>query len=299
MPFAMMNPKDVLNKAYWSERIPRTAFDSLAADLWSLLQSINPLESEEHHKLLLVEFIKKAIFPNNFVNTSGRIDLVVHNGKPAKSSIGVLMEVKSPANRAEFPRENNLECKALYELVLYYLRERITEKNGEIRNVVITNLTEWYIIDAHDFESCFMKNKELVRQFEAFEAGQCPDTSTEFFYNEIAAPACSGLVKTLSYIYVNAADCFQAKGKPNNALIAFSKIISTTHLLKAPFANKALYDELRQIELVNGDLVNSAPNATQDSRVDTIAYQLYGVTDSQIIEVEAYLEGVLQREPES
>lgn len=68
----------------------------------------------------------------------GRNDLVIHTGKDAKTNVGVIIEAKSPSNKAEMLTEDKLNNKALQELVLYFLRERITHKNLEIKHVVVT-----------------------------------------------------------------------------------------------------------------------------------------------------------------
>jgi hypothetical protein len=77
---------------------------------------------------------------------------VIHNGKDAKSNVGVIIEAKSPTNKAEMISVQNLNGKALQELVLYFLRERITHKNLEIKHLVITNIYEWFVFDAQLFE---------------------------------------------------------------------------------------------------------------------------------------------------
>jgi adenine-specific DNA-methyltransferase len=59
--------------------------------------------------------------------------------------------------------------KAFQELVLYYLRERITHKNLEVKHLVATNINEWFIFDATLFERLFAQNKNLVKQFTDFE----------------------------------------------------------------------------------------------------------------------------------
>jgi adenine-specific DNA-methyltransferase len=43
---------------------------------------------------------------------------------------------------------DDLNKKALQELVLYYLRERITHKNIHLKHLIITNINEWFIFDA-------------------------------------------------------------------------------------------------------------------------------------------------------
>src|SRR5690606_29987351 len=104
--------------------------------------------------------------------TKGRNDLVIHNGDKAKSTVGVILEAKKPTNRAEMVSADNLNKKSFQELVLYYLRERITHKNLEVKHLVITNINEWFIFDEHLFERLFAQNKSFVKQFENFETSK-------------------------------------------------------------------------------------------------------------------------------
>ncbi|MCV4785080.1 hypothetical protein OFM36_37175, partial [Escherichia coli] len=80
--------------------------------------------------------------------TKGKADFVAHTGKEANSPAGVLFEVKRPLNTADMVSKANLNAKAMHELILYYLRERIEHKNNSITNLVITNIYEWYVFDA-------------------------------------------------------------------------------------------------------------------------------------------------------
>ena len=52
---------------------------------------------------------------NHFINTKGRNDLVIHIGKEAKTNVGVIIEAKSPTNKAEMLSENNINSKAIQE----------------------------------------------------------------------------------------------------------------------------------------------------------------------------------------
>src|SRR5690625_6105396 len=83
---------------------------------------------------------------------------------------------------------DQLNRKALHELILYYLRERILHKNLEIKHLIITNIYEWFLFDATLFEQLFAQNKTLVRQFRDFEDKRLSGQSTDFFYRYITAP---------------------------------------------------------------------------------------------------------------
>lgn len=128
-----LNPKKALNKAYLKASAGRPEIEKFKSNLIQLLDRINEAESEEFHKNLVIDFLKKTYYdPNHFVNTKGRNDLVIHNGDKAKSTVGVILEAKKPTNRAEMvkpftekdtheQRIAKLNTKAFQELVLYYL----------------------------------------------------------------------------------------------------------------------------------------------------------------------------------
>ena len=151
----------------------------------------------------------------------------------------------------------NLNAKAFQELVLYYLRERITHKNLEVKHLVATNINEWFIFDAILFDRVFAQNKNFVKQFTDFEAGRLADTKTDFFYKQIAEPFIDSIISEIEFTYFNIQD-FQ---KPlrntdkadDNSLIALFKLLSPEHLLKLPFTNdtnsldKRFYSELLHI----------------------------------------------------
>ena len=121
--------------------------------------------------LIISEFLKNTYYsPNNYINTKGRGDLVIHNGKDSNSTVGVLFELKKPGNKAEMPSCKNIDSKAFQELILYYLRERVLNKNIEIKYLVVTNILEWYIFNAYDFEKLSASDKNLDNQFEDFES---------------------------------------------------------------------------------------------------------------------------------
>jgi hypothetical protein len=226
--------------------------------LVTLLDRINLNESEEFHKNLLTDFLKKTgCDPAYFINTKGRNDLVIHNGDSAKSPVGVIIEAKSPSNPTEMMRLDRINVKALQELLLYYLRERITHNNLEIRHLIVTNVYEWFIFDAQVFEQCFAKNKELVRVFRGFDDGRLAGTKTDYFYKEVAPHYINAALSELSFTHIDLRTVEKAlrdADKENDAkLIPLFKVLSPEHLLKLPFTNdsntldKQFYTELLHI----------------------------------------------------
>jgi hypothetical protein len=253
-----LTPRKAINKAFLKVKPNRTEIEGFKVNLIALLDRTNDTESEEFHKNLVSDFLKKTYYdPNYFINTKGRNDLVIHNAQNANSTVGVILEAKKPTNKAEMITAQKLNAKAFQELVLYYLRERITHKNLEVKHLVATNINEWFIFDATLFDRLFAQSKSFVKQFNDFEAGRLADTKTDFFYKQIAEPFIDSITSEIEFTYFNIQD-FQ---KPlrntdqadDNSLIALFKLLSPEHLLKLPFTNdsnsldKRFYSELLHI----------------------------------------------------
>ena len=145
-----INIRKSINKAFLKVKPNRSQINTFKFNLSNYLDQIKESESEEFHKNIISDFLKNSYYgQNHYITTKGRTDLVIHNGKDSKSSVGVLLEAKNPSNRAEMPTAENLNVKAFHELVLYYLRERISDRNLEIKHLIATNNYEWFIFDAH------------------------------------------------------------------------------------------------------------------------------------------------------
>ncbi|NQZ78668.1 MAG: type II restriction endonuclease, partial [Ekhidna sp.] len=258
MEINKLKPRKALNKAFLKVKPNRTEIEGFKTNLIQLLDRTNDTESEEFHKNLVIDFLKKTYYdPNHFINTKGRNDLVIHNGDKAKSTVGVIIEAKKPTNKSEMVTTDKLNAKAFQELVLYYLRERITQNNLETKHLIITNINEWFIFDATTFDRLFAQNKKLVKQFQDFEGGRLADTKTDFFYKQIAEPFIADIKTEIEFTYFNLQDYqkpLRNEDKADdNKLIALFKLLSPEHLLKLPFTNdsnsldKRFYSELLHI----------------------------------------------------
>jgi len=269
MEIRILNPRKALNKAFLKVKPNRTEIESFKTNLSQLLDRINDSESEEFHKNLVSDFLKDTYYKqNHFINTKGRNDLVIHNTNSASGTVGVIIEAKKPTNKTEMlkvfapgdtPEQmlSKVNVKAFQELVLYYLRERITQKNIEIKYLIATNINEWFIFDATLFDRLFAQNKNLVKQFNDFEGGRLADTKTDFFYKQVAEPFIAEIDCDIEFTYFDIRyyenPLRNADKKDDNQLIALFKLLSPEHLLKLPFANdsnsldKRFYGELLHI----------------------------------------------------
>ncbi|WP_209333030.1 DUF7149 domain-containing protein, partial [Lunatimonas salinarum] len=98
----IFKPRQALNKAFLKVKPVRAQIEVFKSNLIRLLDQINEAESEEFHKNLVADFLKRTYYEPDFsINTKGRNDLVIHNGKDGKSPVGVILETKKPTNKSE------------------------------------------------------------------------------------------------------------------------------------------------------------------------------------------------------
>lgn len=135
-------------------------------------------ESEEFQKNLIADFLKQA-FSYPKINTKRKIDLAIYEDDEVKT----FFEVKSIANKSEFPKSTqSLDSKALYEALLYYMREQ-NEGNNNLKCILLCNVESFYLISAKEFEK-LSQNKELQQAYKNVDKKQGNDTSTKKFYEK-------------------------------------------------------------------------------------------------------------------
>ena len=244
-----------LNKAYRQVSVDKLSFDVFKSQLKALYEQIATIDTEEKLKGDLMDFLKLSFYGQNYkVSPNGKIDCAIHLGNTIEDPVGVIIEVKMPTNVSEMITRDNLNKKALQELLLYYLRERVGKKNIQLKQLVVTNIYEFFIFDAQEFERIFYSNKKLVKRFEEFKAGELTSDKTEFFYKEIASDYISQSSDKLTFTYFDIRDYKKHLDKGNDRrLIELYKVFSPEHLLKKSFMtdsnklNTKFYSELLYI----------------------------------------------------
>lgn len=93
------------------------------------------------------------------------IDLAIRLDKTIKSNIGLLIEVKSTTNKGEMISNDNLNRKALQELLLYYLKERVNKKNNDIKYLIATNIHEFFILMPMSLNANSIRTNNYVVSF--------------------------------------------------------------------------------------------------------------------------------------
>lgn len=285
--------KDILNKQLLRQKPTSEQFSAFLEAFRNLKESIQPNETEEHNKSYIETFLKDAFYgKTNLVNTADKIDCAIYQTKEANSPIEVIIEAKSPTNQSEFPSIHNLNCKAMQELVLYFMRERFKNNNITLKHLIITNGYEWFIIDASVFEKYFADDKKFVKLYKEFDNNELLFSGTKDFYTEIAKPQIDKVKQNIDFAY-----CDIRTLKSDTAKLWFYRILQPAHLLKAmKFTdsnklNTAFYNELLHIigleeHKVDGkNVIERKPTARRNtySLLESTIYQLedYGISSEE------------------
>ena len=154
-----LKPNQILNKAYRQVAIETEDFNRFKEALHTLLSTISDGQREETQKEHLRNFLSDTFYKPYYMAPEEDIDLAVRLDKTSKSNIGLLIEVKSTTNKNEMISVGNLNRKALQELLLYYLRERISKKNSDIKYLIATNVYEYFIFETI-FTFAFTDNEQ-------------------------------------------------------------------------------------------------------------------------------------------
>ena len=243
MKLIPQSPKKAL-KAFLKQKPLRSDIDAFKSHLIDLLDKISTIEkrptdeSEEHLKNDLCNFLRDTYYKDiNAINTKDKKDLVIHLGKSTDSEVGVIIEAKRPNNLNEMVSAENPNKKALHELILYYLDERNKAGNIQLKQLVITNISEWYIIDANQFDKHIYRNTQIRKLYET-KINDKKDNP--FFYEEIAKiiqktdveiPCIYFDIRKYETILRN------NKKEDDRELISLFKILSPQHLLKIATPN--------------------------------------------------------------
>lgn len=249
-----LRPSQAVNKAYLKQSIGEAEIKRFKEAMRKMLKNVNANESEEHNKNLVIEFLSTAFYKNtNAINTNGKTDAAIYESPDSIHSDSlVLIEAKGPG-RPDMAKRAELNCKALHELILYYIRQEENKNNTKIKHLIITNCYEWFVFDKLVFYRLFLANKKFVK--EVIDADR--ENTTDYVYGQVIRKRVEEVKHKLKYTYF---DLSEYKDKLNNdtvitsrKFISIYKLLSPTHLLKLPFQNdhnvlnRAFYNELLYI----------------------------------------------------
>lgn len=262
MKLDLFNPAKKLKASYQRLHIDREKIELFKENIKQAFQDIaiadKKKESEEHYKAIVRDFLLDTYYKGNHsINTQGRNDLVIHNGSNATSPVGIIIETKQPSNKSEMISAKNPNSKSFQQLITYFLKERFENKNLEIKHLIISNIYEWYIFDASDFERYFYDNKKIKDSYLDWTNKTSLMSKTDWFYKEVLFPHIEKNLEFIPCTYFNLKDYESIINNDNleddEALLDLYKILSPEHLLKKQITNdgnslnKQFYAELLHI----------------------------------------------------
>ncbi len=248
----MKKKEERINKIYQNRKIKFSDLEFFSAQLENFIRGIDSKEYEEHLKYLLRDFLKNTFYNANAINTKGNFDFVIHLEKSNKSKVGVIIETKTPDSK-EMITEENLQVKSMYQILLYYLQERINNQNNDIKHLIITNFYDWFIFDASVFEKLFFDNKELQKEFKSWSNKEKTNQTTNLFYTEIAPKFIKETENKIRYSHLKLQNVNTKIEENQKQLVRLYKYFSPDFLLKKSYLNdsntlnKQFYYELLYI----------------------------------------------------
>ncbi len=259
MKLITQSPKKAL-KAFLKQRPSESERDKFKSNLIALLDKISVIEkqpkdeSEEHLKNNLRDFLRDTFYiDSNAINTKDKKDLVIHIGKTTDTDVAVIIEAKRPSNKNEMVSADNANKKALHELILYYLTERNAKENVQLKQLVVTDINQWFIIDANYFDKHIYRNTQIRKLYDT-KVNDKKDNP--WFYEEIAKIV-SKIDVEIPCVYFDIRDYEKilrnTATDDDKELVALYKILSPQHLLKiaspndSNTLNERFYKELLHI----------------------------------------------------
>lgn len=237
------SPKKAL-KAFLKQRPSESERDKFKNNLIALLDKISVIEkqpkdeSEEHLKNNLRDFLRDTFYiDSHAINTKDKKDLVIHIGKRTDTDVAVIIEAKRPSNKNEMVSADNANKKALHELILYYLTERNAKENVQLKQMVVTDINQWFIIDANYFDKHIYRNTQIRKLYET-KVNDKKDNP--WFYEEIAKIV-SKIDVEIPCVFFDIRDYEKilrnTATDDDKELVALYKILSPQHLLKIASPN--------------------------------------------------------------
>jgi len=252
MKLNVKTPQLSLSKDLLRFRPSELAFNAFQSELSEFQTHIDNNNLENQQKTYVQNFLRDAFYrATNDVNSKGTIDLAIHSGPTAASNVEVIIEAKAPGNKGQMVSAVKPNVKAIHELVLYFMRERVGESNDDLKYLIATNINEWFIFSASDFNKLSYENKKFRKTYEDWRDKLKVSANTDHFYDEIVRPFIDKLDETIDCTYF---DLREYSGKNSERKrIALFKILSRYYLLKQQFADdsntldKRFYTELLHI----------------------------------------------------
>lgn len=244
-------------------------------------------KNEEYFKNIINGFLKKYFFYDKkyIINTDNNIDSAIISDE----KLLVIIETKNPINKTEMIQINNLNKKAMWEVLFYYMDAtrdvtgssvRQNYNNNEVRRIIVTDSFNWFFFDVNEIEK--ICSGYLEKEFFKYQRGQLTyKNEIHKFYEQINKYLASrDLEKELNYVYFDIND---VKGSSQKRKELY-KLLTPCFLLKEPYQpgvkthvlKKKFYQELLYILGLREEKINNKMRILLDETIkNSFAEQIY------------------------
>ncbi|HPB20494.1 MAG TPA: hypothetical protein PLC00_06945, partial [Bacteroidales bacterium] len=177
------------NIGYYNQSIAQSQIDNFKKSLINFINNVNQLSNdnqqrEESLKLKIRDFLINTFYNNDQIDIHGNIDLAILNKENSRNNVEVILELKTPQNTAEMISTGNLNKKAMWELVHYYMQERL-KGNITIKHLIATNGVEWFIFDAREIDKLFYQNQTFLKNYKNWHNNITVNNNVQMAYQII------------------------------------------------------------------------------------------------------------------
>jgi len=241
------------NIGYYNQSIAQSQIDNFKKSLINFINNVNQLSNdnqqrEESLKLKIRDFLINTFYNNDQIDIHGNIDLAILNKENSRNNVEVILELKTPQNTAEMISTGNLNKKAMWELVHYYMQERL-KGNITIKHLIATNGVEWFIFDAREIDKLFYQNQTFLKNYKNWHNNITVNNNVQMAY-QIIENHINLSNDEIEAVHFNINDI---NTNNDDEIIKLYKLLSPQHLLKLLFANDSntlnteFYNELLYI----------------------------------------------------
>jgi hypothetical protein len=247
------------DERYYKLRLDKNIIDTFGKNLLSYMKQINYAvqnnETEEHIKNIVNSFLKATFYSDTRfeINAYKRVDSAI----TYNNILYAILEMKKPANKTEMVLEDDINKKALWEIVYYYLCEtrdvsgkKVKSKyESEIRRLIITDSRAWVLINAQDLDK--ICEGYIEKLFYKFENNQLNYRDVDKFYSALKEYFFQiNITEKLRFVYFEIDKMYSRKSNWQYIYKIFKrdylikdgyKQITKTHILNGRFYRELLY----------------------------------------------------------
>lgn len=232
------SPTQSISKAFLRQKTKDEDKEKFRLSLSTLLHSLDPSDREGGNKGCVKTFLENTFWtPTEYkVGESGDIDLAITDNDTG--NVVVMFEFKRVGDD-DMVRKDDLEKKAMYELVLYYILEEKVKHNHNVRHLIISDGFQYFIFEKGDFWKYFASDNKFVSDILREENDK--HVSRKYIYKQIIKPKVEKVWHSLKFTYLDINKYVglvdDEKFKDSKALNAIYKLFSTTYMLNKSYQN--------------------------------------------------------------